>query len=192
MLIEEHKLFPTLVLQIKKFLSDDDRVKILDILKNKESLLHKHGAIKGESAFSSYGQYSDFIFEVKGLDKKILKYSKEYSTRSGFDVVGEIGNSWINVEGKDSSLKKHSHPNSILSGVIFVRCNHQSRPLYFYNPNPFVSYTKVRYPKDCTYEWFRFLPQQGDMLIFPSCLRHGSDEEKNLSEGRTAISFNVI
>lgn len=192
MSIEEYKLFPTLILQIKKFLSKKDCLKILSIIKNKKDLLHKHETIQGKKAFSSHEPYSNFIFKVKGLDKKILKYSKEYSTRSGFDIIGKINNSWVNVEGKDSHLRKHSHPNCVLSGVIFVNCDSQSRSLYFYNPNPFVSYTKIKHLKDYTYEWFRFLPQQGDMLIFPSWLHHGSDEEKNLSEGRTVISFNII
>jgi uncharacterized protein (TIGR02466 family) len=194
MFIEEHKLFPTLILQIKKFLSKDDCIKILDIIKNRKDLLNKHASIKGEKAFSSHDPYSNFVFEVKNLNltERILRCSEEYSARTGFHTTSQICNSWVNIEGKNSYLKKHSHPNCVLSGVIFVNCDDQSRPLYFYNPNPYVTYTKAKFTTDCTYEWYRFSPQRGDMLIFPSWLHHGSNEERNLSEGRTVISFNVV
>jgi uncharacterized protein (TIGR02466 family) len=192
-IVKEHILFPTLVLQVKEILSKNECDEILQLIKNGQYSLHTHNALKGENTLSSYKENNhNIVYDFKNLHKKILKYSLDYADKSGFAICNQITNSWLNVESKGSSLKKHSHPNCVLSGVIFIKCDYQSRPLYFYNPNSYITYSRIKDYKPYSYEWFKFLPKQGDVLIFPSWLHHGSNEDINLSNERVVISFNIV
>lgn len=191
-MVKEHKLFPTLILQINNFLSKKQCDEISSLFNKDKNLFDTHQVLKGDKNISSFNKTDDILFKIKGLNNKILQKSNEYSKRSGFYLINKITNSWFNIEEKGSGLKRHSHPNSILSGVIYIQCDSNSHPLYFYNPNPFVTYSKTNTSTDYSYEWIKFSPKQGDMLIFPSWLQHGSDDEINLSNNRTVISFNII
>ena len=69
-----------------------------------------------------------------------------------------------------------------------------SSTINFENPNPHISYA---YGGDETrnseylFEYYYLIPQPGDLIIFPSWLKHGSMYQKNGTVNRTCISFNT-
>jgi len=104
-----------------------------------------------------------------------------------------LDNFWFNINRyKDFNLE-HDHPNSILSGVYYVKTPKNSGNLIFKNNNNRHLYL----PDDCLIEYNTlnsssyFLPPQENCLhIFPSWLMHYV--EPNLSnEERISFSFNT-
>ena len=181
-------LFPTLVLYFPQFISSKECNKIFKLLKTKK--VDTHPAVtKGKS--SHHSSINTNILSETSLD--LNTPLQEYSNQSGIKIANKITYSWFNIQDKESVLKEHTHPNSILSGGLFINVGKKASKLYFHNPNPFVSYTETKEPlNNYSYDWYSFNPKKGDLIIFPSWLRHGSNGYKNLYSNRTVISFNAV
>jgi uncharacterized protein (TIGR02466 family) len=99
---------------------------------------------------------------------------------------------WVIVNGKLASNSLHNHPNSILSGVYYLKTPENCGGIYFNDPRPasqmlvppVVDFNLWTFPK------VSYKPHAGTMLLFPSWLLHGV--EMNMSEElRVCISFNI-
>ena len=95
-------------------------------------------------------------------------------------MVKKITDSWANIQGEGSILTIHNHPNAVISGVIYLKCDEKSSNLYFRDPNSITGNTH------------KITPQKGLMVMWPGWLLHGSGTEKNQSEDRIIISFNTF
>ena len=94
-----------------------------------------------------------------------------------------VTNSWVNVQGEDSRLNFHNHPNSIMSGAIYLKVDDNSSELYFENPNSmYFNYG----------EPVSVMPVTGMCLMWPSWLKHGSGQSTNKSSERIVLSFNTF
>ncbi|BAY09970.1 TIGR02466 family protein [Calothrix sp. NIES-2098] len=103
-----------------------------------------------------------------------------------------INNCWAMVNGKFASNSVHDHPNSLLSGVYYVKAPEDCGGIFFRYPRigahrllpPYLDFTVWTMPS-ITYK-----AVAGTMIIFPSWLMHGV--ETNLSDDvRVSISFNI-
>lgn len=104
-----------------------------------------------------------------------------------------ITQSWVNRSEPGQFHPKHKHPNSIISGVIFLDDNTGERlpPIRFHRT---VEMLSLDFDFDDLNEFNAscrlFEPEQGMLILFPSLLEH--DVEKNESDRvRTSISFNT-
>jgi len=184
--IVKFSLFPTLVLCFPQFISSKECNKIFKLLRTKKLDNHPR-LIKGKS---THGSGIDILSEIS-ID--MTKPLKEYSHHSRIKIKNKITNSWFNIQDKESILKEHLHSNSVLSGALFINVGEKASKLYFHNPNPFIYYIDREEPaNDYTYEYYYFTPKKGDLIIFPSWLRHGSNHNKNFYNNRTVVSFNAI
>ena len=184
--IVKFSLFPTLVLYFPQFIDTGKCNKIFKLLKTKKLNNHK-SLVKGKSS------HSPTINILSELSIDINKPLQEYSEQSRIKINNKITNAWANIQDKGGILKEHVHANSILSGVIFIKYGEKASKLYFQNPNPFVCYTDKKEPlNDYAYDWYSLSPKTGDLIIFPSWLKHGSNQQTNLYSNRTVISFNVV
>lgn len=101
-----------------------------------------------------------------------------------------ITQSWLNAGTFGGESKTHTHPNSIFSGVFYVRTSEEDKIL-FSHPSAQISYT-------FDYEEFQpfnsiswWMPAtQGSLLLFPSYLPHAVPEI--LSENRVSLAFNTF
>tara|TARA_R110000765_G_scaffold367314_1_gene457478 strand:- start:52 stop:612 length:561 start_codon:yes stop_codon:yes gene_type:complete len=179
-------LFPTLVLYFPQFINSKECDKIFKLLKTKKVDNHP-SLIKGKSTHASHANI------LSEISINLHRPLQEYSDQSKIKIVNKIDDSWFNIQDKESVLKEHIHPNSILSGGLFINVGKKASKLYFHNPNPFVSYTETKEPLNTySYDWYSFDPKKGDLVIFPSWLKHGSNQNKNFYNNRTVISFNAF
>jgi uncharacterized protein (TIGR02466 family) len=188
----DFSLFPVLVRRIENFLNDDECEEI--ILLSKKINLFEHSLITNKSK-SSYTMHSNTHIEINNIisnfKEKLLNEVKLYCDKSGLKIYDDISNSWINIQTKNSILKMHKHQLSTISGVLYLKVNEDSSKLYFQNPNPYIEMCYTNNLTDYTTEKFWIKPNIGDLILFPSWLSHGSNEEKNMSEERIVFGFNI-
>lgn len=164
------------------FLKDEEIDNIISSIDVKT--LDHHGALVG-NAKSTYNVHTkgmtktnyhgDFLKDHKYIKNRLIKASPITKLR--------ITNSWCNVQGKHSKLNYHNHPDSILSGIIFLQVDKNSSKLYFRNPNS--KYFNIDDDVSIT-------PERGLMLMWPSWLLHGSGGTENKSDERIVLSFNTF
>ena len=143
-----HSVFPTLISEVPNFITDNELKKIKNVIqKNIKNLKHHEtfgqNDIFNGNAKSSHENTSNFLDLIPFIKNKIYTATQEYVKQSGFKVSNEIGNSWFNVQKKDSWLDKHTHPSSIISGALFIQTDLKSSRLFFYNPNPMINFTSI-------------------------------------------------
>ncbi|NJL64162.1 MAG: hypothetical protein HC903_22915 [Methylacidiphilales bacterium] len=103
-----------------------------------------------------------------------------------------ISTCWAIINQKYAYNSIHNHPNSLLSGVYFLKTPLSCGGIYFSDPRP-ATQMIVPPVKDFnmwTLPKITYKPYEGMMLLFPSWLSHGV--ETNLSEeDRVCINFNL-
>ena len=103
---------------------------------------------------------------------------------------------WININSPGSYNVKHTHPNSHLSGVMWIKAPKDSGNIVFDNPNGHQTHTEINsYNQEFKDQFFvhhaYWLPPiEGRMIIFPSHLQHTVNENKS-NEDRISVSFNI-
>jgi uncharacterized protein (TIGR02466 family) len=193
---EDWKIFPLLICRYPDFLNQRqiDDIRNFILLQNDAK---PHGAFEGNSLSTHNQDHNIFLPKIQkeisscpsivnDINYCINETGKEY----GLDEL-EATNSWYNIQQEDSVLISHIHPQSIMSGVIFINADENSTKLQFENLNKHVHYFRSHdmVHTEYTHTYFYFDPIPGTMLIFPSWLPHGSIY-KNKSKNRIAISFN--
>ena len=105
--------------------------------------------------------------------------------------------SWVNKTNKGFSQKIHNHGNSYLSATYYIQYDpsiHSS--INFYNNKEQEAKLPYMYYKPTEFNEYNALGfslsdlKEGDLLIWPSHLEHGYDE--NLGDNRISLSLNFL
>ena len=139
----------------------------------KKEDLTDHNALVG-NAKSTFAPNIDFLSNHNSVKHRVEEKL--------FYPNLEINKSWVNVQGENSTLNFHRHPDSIISGIIFLQVDNKSSKLYFQNPNNIY----VKCDDDMC-----ITPEPGLLLMWPSWLAHGSGDDTNMSTERIVVSFNT-
>jgi uncharacterized protein (TIGR02466 family) len=183
------KVFPTLINYTNNFLNKKECEEIINLILNEK--LNSHLCLIGK-AKTTHTLSNNILNNSKNtilekINNKINEYAVDYGVRKL-----KLDNSWINIQNKNSVLSKHSHPDSIVSGALYLKVDKNSSKIYFYNPNPYLNFVNIYKQTEFTYENYFFTPQIGDLILFPSWLMHGSNNEKNNTTKRIVLSFNTV
>ena len=131
------------------------------------------------------------------LRSTIEKYVKHYAHEVlcyHNNVNFYITQSWLNINPKYTSHHRHKHPNSIISGVFYVKTEHNSGNIIFWKDNPKTGGLELSlHEKLNEFSWTKFSlnPQQYCLILFPSSLEHSVDENMGI-KNRISISFNTF
>lgn len=124
------------------------------------------------------------------IDKAVNEYFKEvYSPAS--DVRLYVTQSWANYSKTGAYHHRHHHPNSIVSGVLYVNALPELDRIYFYtDKKQMLDITVKEWNAWNSKSWW--LPvATNDILLFPSSLEHMVETVINADE-RISISFNTF
>jgi len=195
--VENYVVFPTLIKCVHSFLTQKQCDDIIKYSRDKEFESHRLLTSGSVSTFLKYSKLVDDLdVDVRsclGVKNKLHDAVRSYSDETGINFT-EITNSWVNFQTENSQLLKHTHPLSCISGAIYLNVDCNSSRIYFYNPNPFIEFTSWIDNTDKQYShkaiWFK--PKNGDLLMFPSWLSHGSDSDINMTKDRAVLSFNTF
>lgn len=106
--------------------------------------------------------------------------------------------SWVSHKEPNQNHIRHSHPNSIISGVYYWQ-EGDLTPINFYKHDEAASINTIDIPmnkdvsKDQPLSWdtFTIKPAKGHLILFPSHLRH--DVARNTSGSvRKSLAFNLM
>jgi uncharacterized protein (TIGR02466 family) len=132
-------------------------------------------------------------FNVKCIDNNFIKtlehYANEYCNFLSFEKV-KLQNMWLNINRKKDLNSIHDHPDSVLSGIFYIKTPEKSGKLIFIN-DFFIRFfpIKVKEYNPNNSEIWSFIPKENYLYIFPSWLKH--EVKPNLSEEeRISLAFN--
>lgn len=195
MTVDEYKLFPTLVTRVSDVLTARQCADAFAYIKTLK--MFEHTALEGDAKSTFENGKSHLLQQIalnvrscKNICADIALTVSDYATRTQMQVE-EIGNSWASVQDKDSRLTKHTHPLSVVSGVLYIKVDADSSKLHLYNPNPFIKFTPYTKLSEFNFNSFWFAPKIGEVILFPSWMLHDSGGEFNQTKDRTIISFNT-
>ena len=182
-----YNLFPTPVMIISDVVTEEERIDVLS--KVKSATYSCHGALFGD-AKSTHHTTQD-INNLIGDDilSRLEEHANHFASTVGIPPV-TIYNTWANIQNKDSNLKHHTHPNSEVSGALYLNVDNNAGSITFMNPNPYVKYQHYCADTEHNFKSFWFKPKNGNLILFPSWLEHGSFD--NEMEDRCCVSFNTI
>lgn len=103
----------------------------------------------------------------------------------------KITQSWLTLTRKGESHHSHVHPNSVVSGVMYINTAREDG-INFYREQG-ANWFELLREQDTYHNAYRyFIPAQpGDILLFPSDLHHGVREVVEDVE-RVSLSFNTF
>jgi len=141
--------------------------------KTKDSYLTKHESLKDITSF--------FKECIDDFTKNIYQSEQRLT----------ITQCWGNKNPKGSKHHEHVHPNSIVSGVFYLRQDPKLPPIKFFKSN--VQAINLD-PKEYNYlnsESFLLPCVSGELILFPSNLKHSVPTNRG-DEERISLSFNTF
>ena len=128
------------------------------------------------------------------FEKSINTYSKNVLGVDPQDLNYRITQSWINICSPNASHHQHTHPNSFISGVFYIKVNSGSDKITFINE--FMQKKEIKIEKGVEFnsfnasEWSHYV-RKGELILFPSNLTHYVPPVEGESD-RISLSFNVF
>jgi uncharacterized protein (TIGR02466 family) len=133
--------------------------------------------------------------EYQLLVNELMIMSKDIFKEEWLDREPVLGNMWANINPKEGMNQPHIHPNSLFSGVYYVKSNPKSGRLKIYDPRPGIQMVmpvrKEGQPPKHLWRDANLDPIPGRIIMFPAWLWHAVEPNQS-NELRISISFNFI
>ena len=141
--------------------------------------------------------YSKNIFVLDHVKLKQLKKDLEAHIENYFNIVIQTRNkvkpyitqSWLNYTAVGESHHGHFHPNSLVSGVLYIQTSAEDAINFSKDLEPISLEPGTNNMFNS--ESYKLMVKEHNLVLFPSRLRHFVEikKEKNL---RVSLSFNVF
>jgi len=129
--------------------------------------------------------------EIREYYQFYLNYYMEKIYAPKYSVETYITQSWMNYTDTGQFHHKHAHPNSWLSGCIYVNTDREKDRITFYKEG----YNRINLPTEnfnpYNSESWWFSVGTGDIVIFPSYLTH-MVEQTTSNDTRVSIAINTF
>jgi len=153
---------------------------------------------------SNYGGYqsnnldnNEYTFP---LLEKVSENIQKVSNIIGIKKQGlKLHNFWLNINSKKDFNLPHVHPQSIISGVFYIKSPPNCGNLMLKNRNAdlvksYFDYWHLKEETDyamneITSQSWRIVPEENHLIIFPSWVEHYVEPNESDQE-RISISFN--
>ena len=186
-----HSLFvtPVYVTKLKREFTNEEN-KFTDEIKLR---CHKNiGNITSDDTYViNNKQYSS-------LRKELNEIVKDYFNKiicPSDDIKPYITQSWLNFTETDQHHHIHNHPNSLVSGILYINADKNNDKVKFYASAPSNRYSMIdigteKFNQFNSKSWW-FSIETGQIFLFPSYLAH-SVEMKQGKNTRISLAFNVF
>jgi uncharacterized protein (TIGR02466 family) len=129
--------------------------------------------------------------DIKNFIEKNIKIYMDNIVCPADDTQVYITQSWINYNGQNQFHHEHSHPNSYISGVLYIKADEIIDSINFTNRQysfiqPLIKNYNIWNSKDW---WYPVKSKK--LIIFPSSVTHNVFQ-KNDSNIRISLAFNTF
>ena len=133
--------------------------------------------------------------EYDPLSKELFQMQKEIIEEEYLDMNPKLGNMWANINPPGGYNNSHIHPNSLFSGVYYVKGQPNSGRLSLMDPRPgaqqcMPTRKKGKLPSELWRETY-YDPIPGRLIMFPAWMWHKVEPNKS-NDIRISVSFNFI
>ena len=133
--------------------------------------------------------------EYQLLVNELMIMCKDVFKEEWLDREPVLGNMWANINPKEGSNQPHIHPNSLFSGVYYVKSNPQAGRLKIYDPRPgtqIVMPARLEgQPPKHLWRDANLDPIPGRIIMFPAWLWHAVEPNQS-NNLRISVSFNFV
>lgn len=183
-----HSIFPKAVLKDK--ISRPISVEETKIFESFE----KRTSVGNSTTVNQYVLDSPELQDLKFLiEEKIKEYFYTiYDPKEEVEI--HITQSWLSWSKPGEHHHKHYHPNSFLSGVLYLNADASTDKIIFFDRTQReIEITPKEFNLWNSNSWY-FLVESGDIVIFPSNLEHMVEtvEESENRNVRISLAFNTF
>jgi uncharacterized protein (TIGR02466 family) len=133
--------------------------------------------------------------EYKPLVDELFKMVHQVFEEEWLDREPVLGNMWANINGTGGYNKPHIHPNSLFSGVYYIKTPPNCGRLICTDPRPGIQTCmpnrKKGQPPAHLWREIHLQPRENRAIIFNSWLWHAVEPNQS-NEPRISVSFNFI
>jgi len=156
----------------------------------------KNYCIKSEGNINTKDNYILNRNEFKNIKKFLDQCCKDYLNtiicpKNNIELY--ITQSWLNYTEKNQYHHQHSHPNSIVSGVLYFNCDKENDKIIFTNSN--IYHQEIKAETDQYNMWnsdtWWFPVETGQLIMFPSSTIHKVDTKQGTNT-RISLAFNTF
>lgn len=154
--------------------------------------------VPAEENSSAVGGYQSQKFDFRitpqfaaALEETIRQVSEELQINPKSKTM--VPDCWANINAPGSYNRKHTHANSMISGVYYPRVPENSGQIVFTDPRiqAHVITLPVTRKTALTSRHIKRTPQAGEFILFPSWLEHSVDVNSS-GEERVSVAFNIF
>jgi len=146
------------------------------------------GGWHSETNMNTKKEYNPLTTELFNMQEEI--YQKEKLNRKPV-----LGNMWANINYPGCFNRPHIHPNSLFSGVYFIKTPQKSGNLMVYDPRPGIQMSMPSRKKEQLqpelWREVHYEPKAGRCIMFPSWLWHEVKPNQS-NDIRISVSFNFL
>ena len=133
--------------------------------------------------------------EYNVLTKELFDMQFEIYKKELLDFKPVLGNMWANINHPGCFNRPHLHPNSLFSGVYWIKTPLNSGNLMLYDPRPGTHTTlpnrkEGKLPPQLWRE-VHYEPVAGRIIMFPAWLWHEVKPNES-NDTRISVSFNFL
>jgi len=133
--------------------------------------------------------------EYKSLLDELFIFMKEIWKEEWLDREPVLGNMWANINPPGGYNKPHVHPNTLFSGVYYIKTPPNCGELICNDPRPGIqTVMPVRIkgtPPKHLWREVHLESQEGRIIIFPAWLWHCVEPNQS-NDIRISVSFNFV
>ena len=191
MITEYH--FPTMI-YIKDFPDSEKLNKYLE-----DHIMRWSQNDKGVSKTNAGGWHSSTDMNQKEkynpLTRELFNMQEEIYQKENLSRKPVLGNMWANINYPGNSNRPHLHPNSLFSGVYWIKTPMKSGNLMLYDPRPGNHTTmpnrkEGKMPPELWKE-IHYEPKAGRCIMFPAWMWHEVKPNES-NDTRISVSFNFL
>ena len=132
--------------------------------------------------------------QYSSLRKELNKIVKDYFNKiicPSNNIKPYITQSWLNYTDTNQYHHIHKHPNSLVSGILYINADKDNDKVKFYNDKySMIDIETEKFNAFNSRSWW-FPVETGQVFLFPSSLSH-SVETKKGKNTRISLAFNVF
>ncbi len=153
---------------------------------------HKNHLMANYGNKSTINAYILDMLELKELKDYLTTFLNHYLQEiyiPKYPLEAYITQSWLNYTEEGQYHHLHSHPNSFISGVIYINASRDKDSIKFHNPSTKqIAIAAKQYNTVNGDAWGRTVESK-EIVLFPSYLPH-SVEKTDTDITRVSLAFN--